>query len=719
MILRYHPPHVRPRRPQLLALAFAALGTSAQAQSANNTLPQVNVRTQQDAGYAPAASTSATKTNAPLRDIPQAVNVVPEQLLQDQGATSVQDALRNVPGVAFSTGDGQRDQVFIRGFSAISDQFIDGVRDDALYFRDLSNVERIEVLKGPAAVLYGRGSSGGLINRVTKKPDFAHTFGTVSLGLGSYDFKRITTDVNTPIGEIAAFRLNAAREKSGSYRDQGFIDRYQLAPSLAFKFNAQTDLLLQYTYAYDQRITDFGIPALNGRPVDVPIGTYYGSSMAKRDDSTTTHVQSYTATLNHRFNDALSLRNITRYSKYELDRYNTLPSGTTDPVNLTVGRTRGFILRDEDSLFNQTDLTWRHQLGGFKQEWLIGAEFGKQDKRAQSASSPNGYDRVSILNPTGVPPPIPQASYLADGAIPNNTTFKTAALYAQDQITLAPQWKALVGVRYDVFDQDTSYDAKLTPLSRTDRKFSPRAGLIWQPTDAQSYYVSYSRSFQPSAESFALSASTADNAPEITVNKEIGAKLDLLDGALSVTGALFNLERSGIKNTDPANPTRQINIGTQRTNGLELALAGALPGRWDVNAGYAYLDGRITKSLATVRGLQLPVGEPIAVEGKVSSLTPRHSGFAWLMKDVGEGFRLGGGVNYTAARFASVSNLVTLPGYITADLAASWRTGRYELQVNLKNLFDRKYYVSGHGSVDNLILPGSGRALQVGLTAKF
>ncbi|MBT2321637.1 TonB-dependent siderophore receptor [Variovorax paradoxus] len=717
MSLRSRALRPRLRHLPLTAAALALLHCSAQAQ--NNTLKEITVSTQQDAGYAPAAGSTATKGSAALRDIPQAVNVLPAQLLRDQGVTSMQDALRNAPGVSFSSGDGQRDQVVIRGFTAIADWFVDGVRDDALYFRDLSDTERIEVLKGPAAVLYGRGSSGGLINRVTKKPVFGESFGEVSLGLGSHDFKRATADLNTPIGESMAFRLNVAREKSGSYRDQQFIDRYSIAPSLAMKLSPQTDLLLQYTNAYDQRLTDFGIPALNGRPVDVAVGTYYGSALAKRDDTSTSKVQSFTATLNHRFSDELSLRNTSRYYSYHLDRFNTLPSGTTDPVRLTVGRTRGFVDRDESGWFNQTDLTWRNDIGGFKQEWLVGTELGVQDKRAYSISSAVGFQRVSILNPVSVPPPIPLANYLATSAIPSNSTFKTAALYAQDQITLAPQWKALVGGRYDVFDQETSFERSLPALTRTDKKFSPRAGLVWQPGETQSYYVSYSRSFQPSAETFALSASNADNAPEITVNKEIGAKLDFLDGALNFTAALFNLERSGIKNSDPANPARQINVGTQRTNGLELTLAGKLPGRWDVSAGYAYLDGRMVKSVATVSSLQLPVGAPIPVLGKVAPLTPRHSAFVWLMKDLGHGFSAGGGLNYVAARYASLTNLVTLPGYVTADLAGSYKTDRYEVALNLKNVFDKKHYISAHGSVDNLILPGAPRELQVTLRAKF
>lgn len=725
MSVRSRAQRLRLRHKPLFVATLAVLHCAAQAQSGAaapneaSTLKEVTVSSEQDVGYAPSVGSTATKGSAPLRDIPQAVNVLPAQLLRDQGATSMQDALRNAPGVSFNAGDGQRDQVVIRGFTAIADWFVDGVRDDALYFRDLSDTERIEVLKGPAAVLYGRGSSGGLVNRVTKKPVFDRAFGDVTLGLGTHDFKRLTTDLNTPIGENMALRLNVAREKSGSYRDQQFIDRYNIAPSLAIKFSPQTDLLLQYTNAYDQRLTDFGIPALNGRPVNVPIGTYYGSAFGKRDDTTTTKVQSFTATLNHRFSDTLSLRNTTRYASYKLDRYNTLSSGTTDPVRLTVGRTRGFILRDESSWFNQTDLTWRNELGGFKQEWLVGAEFGQQDKRAYSVSSATGFERVSILNPMAAPGQIPLASYTASSAIPSNSRFQTAALYAQDQITLAPQWKALIGGRYDVFGQDTSFERSLAPLSRTDRKFSPRAGLVWQPSDTQSYYVSYSRSFQPSAETFALSTGNTANDPEITVNKEIGAKLDFLDGALNLTAAVFNLERSGIKNSDPANPARQINVGTQRTNGMELALAGKLPGRWDVSAGYAYLDGRMVKSLATVSSLQLPVGAPLPVQGKIAPLTPRHSAFVWLMKDLGNGLSAGGGVNYVAARYASLSNLVTLPSYVTADLAASYKTGRYEVSVNLKNISNRKYYVSAHGSVDNLIMPGPGRELQVALTAKF
>lgn len=710
---------LRSRSGATFALTLVALCAAAAARAEDGTLPAVTVRGgAADKGYSPSSSSTATKTVAPLRDIPQSVNVVPAKLLRDQGAQSIQDALRNVPGVAFSHGDGQRDQVTIRGFTAIADQFIDGVRDDALYFRDLSNVERVEVLKGPSAVLYGRGSSGGLINRVTKKPRLGQTFGEAALSLGSNSHKRVEGDLNTPLGENLAARVVLAYEDSGSYRDQQFLDRYSVAPSLAWKLGRQTDLLLQYTKARDKRVTDFGIPSLNGRPVDVDPGTYYGSGNARRDDTVTALVDSLTATLNHRFNDSFSVRNITRYYTYELDRYNTLPSGTTNASNLTVGRTRSFILRDEWGWFNQTDFTYTTTLAGMQHEWLFGMELGQQTKRAESVSG-GTVDRVSIFNPGRVvPPAIANSAYAADSAIPSYTEQDTTAVYVQDQISLAQEWKALLGLRYDAFKQDTRFVRKLAPLGRTDRDFSPRAGLVWQPTDAQSWYLSYSRSFQPSAEAFALAANNVGNEPEVTRNYEVGGKLDFLDGALSVTGALFNLQRSNIKNTDPANPTRQINVGTQRTNGLELAVNGRLPGSWDISAGYAYLDGKMTKSVATTASVQLPVVQ-VPAKGKVPSLTPRHSAFLWAMKDLGQGFSLGGGLNYVDERYASLTNLVVLPSYVTFDLAGSYRFDRYELGVNVKNLTDRKYIVSSHGSNDNLILPGAPRELLVTLRVKF
>jgi catecholate siderophore receptor len=690
------------------------------AQVANSqTLPPVTVKSSADDGYSPASST-ATKGSAALRDIPQSVNVVPQQLIKDQGARSMQDALRNVPGLAFSSGDGQRDQVIIRGFTAIADQFVDGVRDDALYFRDLSNIESVEVLKGPSAVLYGRGSSGGLINRVTKKPKFGDTFGEVTVSFGSYGLKRVETDLNTQLGESVALRLNLAKESSGSYRDQQFNDRYSMAPSLALNISADTKLLLQYNQATDKRLTDFGIPALNGRPVDVPASTYYGSSTARKDDTSTSHVSGLSSVFDHRFSDKLKVRNVTRFSDYKLDRYNTNSSGLVNPVAQTVQLSRGSIFRDESSWFNQTDFTYKTQLSGLKHEILFGMEVGQQQRRSQSIQT-GVFTTVNIFNPgTVVIPPVTAAVLNADAAIPAHTLQNIFGLYVQDQVTFAKDFKALLGVRFDQFKQNTRFDRKLATLERTDNSFSPRAGLVWQPSDSQSYYASYSRSFQPSAETFALAANNVANAPEVTRNLEVGAKLDFFEGALSTTAALFNLQRTNIKNTDPANPAVQINVGTQRTNGLELTANGRLPGKWDISAGYAFLDGKMVQSIATTASLQIPVvAGGVPALGKTAALTPRNSAFLWAMKDLGHGFNAGGGLNYVGNYFTSLTNLVTVPSYVTADLAANYKTKQYEIGVNLKNVANKKHIISSHGSNDNLIVPGPPRQLQVALKVKF
>ena len=703
---------------KLTALVIASLSAPSISTGAENTiptLPAVSVEAVQERGYAPVFSSSATKSNTPLRDVPQTVNVITEALIQDQAARSLQDVLRNVPGVGMSNGDGQRDQVTIRGFSAISDQFIDGIRDDALYFRDLSNIERVEVLKGPAAVLYGRGSSGGLINRVTKKPQ-AGNFGEATVNVGSFGLKRISIDANTSANEHIAMRLTGAYEDSGSFRDQGFIERSSIAPAISFKLGSDTKLLLQGEVAKDKRITDFGIPSYNGRPVNVPASTYYGSGEARRDDYTATDVSSFTAVFDHRFNDALSVRNATRYYTYELDRNNTLPGGTVNSATLKVGRSRGDVSRQEDGYFNQTDFTFKNTLGGLKQEWLLGVEIGKQNKY-QNFINQGNIDSVSIFNPAGAIPPPFSAATLAS-ANPANSVFDVLGVYAQDQISLTPHWKALLGLRYDVFKQATRFQRTQQSLEREDKTISPRAGLVWQPSEFASYYVSYSKSYQPSGEAFPLAGNNVNNAPEQTRNLEVGTKFDFLQGAFSVTGAVFDLERSDIKTADPANPGVLINVGKQRTRGLELTASGRLPDGWDLSAGYAYLDARITESTSRVSSPQTPV-VLIPIQGNRPGLTPKHAASLWLVKQLGGGFSAGGGLNYVADSYASASNAVVIPSYLTMDLAAYYRSKRFDAALNLKNVTNEKYIVSAHGSNDNLLTPGAPREIQLSLTYKF
>lgn len=705
MALRYSP------LAAALGLAFSSAAMAQQAAEA--TLQEVQVRSTREVepSYNPPTATSATKIEALLRDIPQTVNVVPQSLLRDQAVQSMQDALKMVPGVGLSHGDGQRDQVIIRGFSAIADQFVDGLRDDALYFRDLSNVEQIEVLKGPASVLYGRGSSGGLINRITKKPGI--NLSEVGLTLGSWNQRRGEFDLaRAPEDSRFAFRITGALERADSYRDQQFLDRDALAASLLFKASADTNVLLQMDHLKDRRLTDFGIPALNGRPVNVPASAYYGAANARDVDYTQSEVSSVGLTLNHRFNDSLSLRNALRYYTYSLDRNNTLTRSVNEK-NRTFTLNHGNVYREEHGWFNQTELTQKTEFLGMKHQLLYGVEVGQQNKDLVSFSTPvtdaTGTIRdFALFNPAL--PVLPLSTSRTPGAA-NLGTFKTLAFYAQDMIQLSRQWKALAGLRYDRFEQETYDRMPGKPnLGRTDTTWSPRVGLVYQPSSTWSYYASWSKSFQPSGEAFSLAANNAQIAPEKTSNQEVGVKWDLPDGKSSFTASLFKLERTNIKSTDPVTNTL-VPLGVQRTNGLELTFAGEVAPSWQVWAGYAYLDGEMTSSPA------VDSGQP--VQGKRPTLTPRHSANLWVTKALGNGFGVGGGLNYVGARFANPGNTVTLPGYTTVDAMAYYRMGPWDVQLKLNNLLDRRYIVSGHGSSPNLNLPGAPRSAQVVARYRF
>ncbi|WP_426386864.1 TonB-dependent receptor [Sphingobium sp. R-21] len=645
--------------------------------------------------------TTALKIDAPLRDIPQTIDVIPDQVIRDQRALSMQDAVRNVAGIGMATGDGQRDQFVIRGNIAYGDFFIDGVRDDALYFRDLSNIERIEILKGPASVLYGRGSSGGLINRVSKKPGTEG--GEIVVSYGSWEDKRGEIDLGHVFtGNDVAVRLTGAIERSDSYRDQGFLRREAIAPSVLFAPSDRTRILLQADYLRDRRVTDNGIPAFQGRPVDVRASTYYGAANARAVDFSQSEVWSTTATLDHEFSDTLKLHNALRYYDYTLDRQNTIPNVVNEAAR-TVTLNRQSTDRAEHGWFNQLELSGRFSTGPLEHKLLLGFETGRQSKYELR------IDRANIATVDLFDPVLPVLPLEVAGTPGTHRTgvYKTLGFYAQDMISLGEHWKALAGLRYDRFRQEVHQRIAGQPdLARTDTFWSPRIGLVWQPTPAQSYYVSWNKSYQPSGETFALSTSSADIAPEKTINREIGAKFDLFDGKLSTTISAFNLKRSDIKATDPI-LLKVVPVGVQRTRGIEISAQLELSQGWQAIASYAYLDARIIRSPALDSG--------VPIQGNRPTLTPVNSASLWLMRSFGDRFGLGGGVNYVGDRQANLANSVVLPEYITADAMAWARLGKLKAQLNIRNIFDRDYFVSGHGTVGNLNMPGAPRSAMLTL----
>ncbi|WP_417776257.1 TonB-dependent receptor [Stutzerimonas xanthomarina] len=668
--------------------------------------------TREEASYKPAESKTALKIDAPLRDVPQSINVVPQSVLRDQGADSLEDALKNVPGIGLSNGDGQRDQVTIRGFNAIGDQYIDGIRDDALYYRDMSNIERVEVIKGPAAVLYGRGSSGGLINSVTKKPTFAPEQ-EVGVSFDSEGKRRTQFDAGWADQEHKdkAFRVTGALEDSQTFREDGFLERKAIAPSAYFRLSDDLEINLGASYLYDERLIDFGIPSINGRPVDVGRDKRFGSADADQD-YTRSEVFSLTAGIDYRINDVFTLSNTSRYYHYDLDRNNTLahtdanrfvtaPDGT-----LLVKLKRGNVQRKEDGWFNQTELKQNVVIAGMNHQLLYGVEFGRQEKDQQFYNQ-DDVARVPVYGDTLQPVPFQANRKTGDGL----NTQETTGLYIQDLIELSPHWKALLGVRYDEFDQAYRDDLKdKAELERTDYTLSPRAGLVWQPDDKQSYYLSVSQSYQPSGEMFQVSAASAELEPEETTNYEIGAKWNLLQDRLTLTAAVFRLERTQIKTTDPVNPAKLVLAGEQRTDGFETTFMGQVSDNWQLYGGYAFLDAEITKSNSKTNGVEN--------EGQVPTLTPRHSANLWAVRSLTPEWRVGMGANYVGSRYTSLNNDTEMPGYTTVDAALFYQHPKWDAALRLFNVFDKEYYASAHGSVD-LITSGAPRTLELSANYRF
>jgi catecholate siderophore receptor len=700
--------HVLRPLPYLVAIAC---GLSAQVRADEPAMPEVIVKDKKiDTGsYDTVDATTATKISVALRDIPQTVNVVPAVVLHDQNAMSLQDALQNVPGLSFSVGDGQRDQVTIRGFSAITDQFVDGVRDDAMYFRDLSNVERVEVLKGPASVLYGRGSAGGLVNRVTKKPraepldEAGVTLGSRGLRRGEFDTGMANADKD------ALFRLTGAVEDSTGFRDRYFLRRQALAPSGTFKLRPGTTLTLQADYLHDKRLADQGVPSYHGRPVDVPVATYFGAANGTERAFVQSDVKSATATLDHAFTPDLTLHTVLRAYDYALDRNYTSIGTIKDGAAPTVAIGQTHRLRDEDGRYLQNELSQKLDWGATRHQLLYGLELGRQNKR-EVLRSRNNVATYSLFHPVLVDLPV-----LPDSVNPsadNRNRVDIAGLYVQDLVALTPEWKILAGARYDHLKQDRDdRTAKNLDLHRVDDTLSPRLGAVYQPTSRVALYASWNRSFQPISDSFVFRANSDTLKPTQTVNKEAGVKLDL-SARSSLTAALFDMTQTNIQVADPADANFSLPVGRQRTRGLEVSFSGELAPGWDAIAGYANMRGTIEDSTELTKA-----GTPF--EGNTAALTPRHTFNAWIKHHLDDRLWVAAGGRAESSRYASPDDLTTLPGYGVLQLGAGYEGRKVDVTFTLRNLLNRRYFVSAHSGANDYNMPGEPRTVLVNARYRF
>jgi catecholate siderophore receptor len=666
-----------------------------------------------DPFFAPTAS-SATKADTPLLDLPETVNVVPRDLFVLQGARSIEDALLNVAGVSPSVGDGQRDQVYIRGFSAQYDQYLDGVRDEAMYFRDLSNIDRVEVLEGPSAVLYGHGSAGGLVDRISRLPT-ATPVGSVDVTYGSWDQRRGEFDSGGPLGSPAlSYRLDAADEDSGGFRNQYFLQRYHVSPSVAWQATPNTRVLVQLDYLNDLRLDDLGIPSLVGPPgsgfpgvaPDVPIGSYYGSPDSFDKDYVRAVVYTSTMTLDHQFSPDVGLHEVFRGEHYTLDRNNMLPTGVYLPSggpyagdldSVWVRRSQRHILRFENDLFNQLELSWKTRAASIDHKILLGLEIGRQS--ADSDSKQFNAPAVALIDPV--------LTDVAAGTAPASVTATaaradTAGLLLQDQITFSQQWKALAGIRADYYE--VSQQSKVAPFNQLEslnRTISPRVGIVYEPDRHLSVYGTVSQSSSPAAgDGISTAAATAALAPLRATNFEVGAKKSLLGDALSATVAVFQLTRDITETSAVTNLT--TTAGQQRSRGIDFVLAGRITSRWSVSASYELLDPAIVNGGLDSGGIEL--------DGKMPSLVPRNSASFHTTFDLGHGFGIGGGTVSMGGRFTSNDDSVTLPAFTVVNAVAYYRHGNWEARLNLNNVLNHRYLITAGEGTDytgQTVMPGA------------
>lgn len=653
-------------------------------------------------GYAASATTTATKTETPLKEIPQSLTVVPRQLIRDQAMTSVADALRYVPGVSMHQGEGNRDQVVLRGNSSSADFFLDGVRDDVQYFRDLYNLERVEALRGPNAMIFGRGGGGGVVNRVTKTAGFT-PLREADVQAGSYGDVRATADVNQPLSQDVAFRLNAVFEDSDSFRDGVGLRRWGFAPSLALLAGDATTATISFERFHDGRTADRGVTSWNGRPAEVPVSTYYGNP----DDSPVrADVSLASLTVEHDFGGA-TLRNRTLFGDYDRAYQNYVPgAATADMASVALSAYNNATARR--NLLSQTDVVTTLATGAVKHRILAGAEIGRQvTDNFRNTGYFNGA-ATSILVPFGdpratVPVTFRQSATDAD----NHVVAGVLAFYVQDQVDLSRTLQLVAGVRYDRFDLDYRNERDGSELSRADDLLSPRAGLVFTPLSPLSFYGSWSVSWLPaSGDQFAsLTDVTKQLEPEKFTNWEAGAKWEPSAGLL-VTGAVYRLDRTNTRSTDPNDPARIVQTGSQRTTGVELGASGRVTRRWSVAGGYAYQDARVTSATAA------------APEGARVPMVPRHTFSLWNQLQVFPRLGAALGVVARSAMYAAIDDRVTLPGYVRLDAAVFLDLfADLRLQVNVENLLDRAYWANANSNTN--ISPGSPRAVRAAVHARF
>lgn len=655
---------------------------------------------------------TAVKTPTLLVNVPQSVSVVSAAQISEQALFSIADVMQYTPGVSIGLGEDHRDQVTIRGQNTTADFFVDGLRDDVQYFRPLYNLERVEILRGANALLFGRGGGGGVVNRVTKVASSAEDFTTLSAGIDTFGAGSISVDTNKAIDANNAFRFNGVFDSIDNHRDFKDGERYAINPTYTWMANDDTTVVASYEYVNDDRLVDRGIPSLDGAPLEGYDDTYFGDP-----DFNNTTLEAHIARVrvDHALSQNWNLNGTVQFADYDKAYQNLYPVNfDADAGTVTLDGYRDTTTR-ENALV-QLNLIGQFATGDINHTLLTGMEYGSQDTenaRRDAFFADSQDDQVSFLfSDPLVIPSMTLTDPVRDRA--SDVTFTSA--FVQDEIKLNEHWIVVAGLRYDNFDIDVvdsievangADDGNSGFLSSSDSQVSPRAGLIYKPAESVSIYASYSKSFLPRSGDQFLSLSLTSQALEAEEfeNKEIGVKWNFSD-SLSVTAAAFEVERENGTAQDPNNPEASILTGTE-TKGFEVQVVGKLSERWVINAGYSNLDGEEMGRI--VDG---------ALANRDLAQLPEHMLTLWNQYEVNDKWRVALGVIYQSEQYASLNNTVELPDFVRVDAAVYYDYSEdVKLQLNVENVFDEDYFPSAHN--DNNIATGEPLNARVSLQYKF
>ncbi|WP_087721824.1 TonB-dependent receptor [Pandoraea sp. PE-S2T-3] len=672
-------------------------------------------------------STVGGKVPTAIRDIPQSVTVIDKAVMQAQGATSFADALRNSPAITIGGAEGGQigNNINLRGFTARTDIYLDGFRDRGQYYRDTFYLDSIEVLEGPSSMLFGRGSTGGVINQVSKQANLK-PLNEVSGTIGTNDRYRTSFDFNHPLSDTAAFRINGFAQDIHTTRDVMSNQDFGIAPTLKLGIGTPTQITLSALIEHNHDMPDYGTVGYNGHPLPISKNQFYGLTT----DRTVQDVMSFSAKIEHKVDDSLKITNQTQYSRYVIDAVETashavgVPNGSGGFTTLPTGQTAGIPsysldqlwvqLQSHDrkitdtSLYNQTDVVKKFDTGPFKHTLIAGAEVGRDTYENQT------YLRTGAGQASGFLGWIPANSQAYYSNLPNVTqttgnlaqgSAESVAFYANDTIELTKQWKLVGGLRWDRYKAQLSNTLNAPGYAtQTVNYTSVRTGLIYQPSGSQSYYFSYGTSFNPSLEQLTVTNNTQALPPETNQSFEVGSKWNLFDDNLSINTALFQVTQNNSR-TQTGTTGEYSDAGKVRIRGAEVGVTGHITTNWQVMGGYMFLNSQV---------LQANDG----TQGNVLANTPRHSVTLWSTYTLGH-WEVGGGMNYMSMRYAANTNLIRVGGYTRWDATVAYHQPKYDIRLNVLNVFNKNYFDALIPSDGGRAVPGVGRTAMLTGTYRF